>query len=281
MGQRVITIDELHQFEQYLRQEERSAGTIENYRRNMEELAGWLSGQEVTKEQLLAWKEELQAKHLKPTTINVKLAAVSCFLRYMGWQDCQVRFLRVQRRVFRERDRELTRVEYNKLLATACQKGKSRLALLLETICATGVRVSEVQYITVEAAKRGRAEVKMKGKIRTILLPNKLCRKLLKYAQKENAVSGQIFLTRNGTVLSRKQIWAEMKALCKAADVASGKVFPHNLRHLFATVFYRVCHDIVKLADVLGHSRIETTRIYLVTTGFEYARQLEQLGLVS
>ena len=140
--------------------------------------------------------------------------------------------------------------------------------------------MSEVQYITVEAARCGRAEVAMKGKIRTILIPNKLCRKLLKYAKKEKTVSGKIFLTRNGTALSRKQIWAVMKSLCKAAHVAASKVFPHNLRHLFATVFYRACHDIVKLADVLGHSRIETTRIYLVTTGLEYARQLERLGLI-
>ena len=235
----------------------------------------------MTKEQLVAWKDALQAKRLQPTTVNAKLAAIGCFLRVMGWQDCQVRFLRVQRRVFREKEKELTREEYEKLLAAAQQQGSARLALLLETICATGVRVSEVQYITVEAARRGRADVTMKGKIRTILIPNKLCRKLLKYAKQTKTASGKIFLTRNGTALSRKQIWAEMKSLCQAAGVSPGKVFPHNLRHLFATVFYRACHDIVKLADVLGHSRIETTRIYLVTTGFEYAKQLEQLGLAS
>lgn len=281
MTGRVITKTTIEQFEAYLYKEERSNGTVDNYIRNVRELAAWLAGQAVTKEQLVAWKDALQAKRLQPTTVNAKLAAIGCFLRVMGWQDCQVRFLRVQRRVFREKEKELTREEYEKLLAAAQQQGSERLALLLETICATGVRVSEVQYITVEAARRGRAEVTMKGKIRTILIPNKLCRKLLKYAKQTKTASGKIFLTRNGTALSRKQIWAEMKSLCQAAGVSPGKVFPHNLRHLFATVFYRACHDIVKLADVLGHSRIETTRIYLVTTGFEYAKQLEQLGLVS
>lgn len=281
MTGRVITKTTIEQFEAYLHKEERSNGTVDNYIRNVRELAAWLAGQAVTKEQLVAWKDALQAKRLQPTTVNAKLAAIGCFLRVMGWQDCQVRFLRVQRRVFREKEKELTREEYEKLLAAAQQQGSARLTLLLETICATGVRVSEVQYITVEAARRGRADVTMKGKIRTILIPNKLCRKLLKYAKQTKTASGKIFLTRNGTALSRKQIWAEMKSLCQAAGVSPGKVFPHNLRHLFATVFYRACHDIVKLADVLGHSRIETTRIYLVTTGFEYAKQLEQLGLVS
>lgn len=281
MTERVITKATIEQFEAYLHKEERSNGTVDNYIRNVRELAAWLAGQAVTKEQLVAWKDALQAKRLQPTTVNAKLAAIGCFLRVMGWQDCQVRFLRVQRRVFREKEKELTREEYEKLLAAAQQQGSARLTLLLETICATGVRVSEVQYITVEAARRGRADVTMKGKIRTILIPNKLCRKLLKYAKQTKTASGKIFLTRNGTALSRKQIWAEMKSLCQAAGVSPGKVFPHNLRHLFATVFYRACHDIVKLADVLGHSRIETTRIYLVTTGFEYAKQLEQLGLVS
>lgn len=281
MTERVITKATIEQFEAYLHKEERSNGTVDNYIRNVRELAAWLAGQTVTKEQLVAWKDALQAKRLQPTTVNAKLAAIGCFLRVMGWQDCQVRFLRVQRRVFREKEKELTREEYEKLLAAAQQQGSARLALLLETICATGVRVSEVQYITVEAARRGRADVTMKGKIRTILIPNKLCRKLLKYAKQTKTASGKIFLTRNGTALSHKQIWAEMKSLCQAAGVSPGKVFPHNLRHLFATVFYRACHDIVKLADVLGHSRIETTRIYLVTTGFEYAKQLEQLGLAS
>ena len=159
--------------------------------------------------------------------------------------------------------------------------GKERIALLMETICATGIRVSEVKYITAEAAERGRTEVSLKGKVRTILIPGKLCRKLQKYAKKQKIVSGEIFLTRNGKGLSRRQIWAEMKSICGRAGVAASKVFPHNLRHLFARTFYKACRDVVKLADVLGHSSIETTRIYLISTGAEHARQMGRLGLIT
>lgn len=158
--------------------------------------------------------------------------------------------------------------------------GGSRLALLMETICATGIRVSEVRYITVEAVASGRAEISLKGRLRTILIPGKLCRKLKKYVKQQKITSGEIFLTRSGKGMSRKQIWAEMKAVCRKAEVAPSKVFPHNLRHLFARIFYQVCRDVVKLADVLGHSSIETTRIYLISTGAEHARQLDRLGLV-
>ena len=198
----------------------------------------------------------------------------------MGWQELHLKAIRLQRSFFRSNGRELTREEYEKLVEAACRKGDEQLALLMETICATGIRVSEVQYITMEAAKRGRTDIFLKGKIRTILLPEKLCRKLLKYAQKHKTASGEIFLTRSGRSLSRRQIWAEMKQLCRYAGVEPGKVFPHNFRHLFATIFYRACKDIVRLADVLGHSSIETTRIYLTTSGAEHAQQLNRLGLI-
>lgn len=183
--------------------------------------------------------------------------------------------------MFRDSSRDLTRGDYNRLITAAQGRGLDRLALLMETICATGIRVSEVRYITVEAARQGRTEIALKGKIRTILLPNKLCRKLLKFAKKQKTVSGEIFLTKNGKPVSRCQIWAEMKALCKYAGVEPSRVFPHNLRHLFAASFYQAYRDIVKLADVLGHSSIETTRIYLLTSGTEHQRQLDRLGLVS
>lgn len=221
------------------------------------------------------------AQGLKPATVNSKLTALNGFFRFLGRADCRVRLLRLQRRPFRDQSRELTRADYERLLAAAQRQGKPRLKLLLETICATGVRVSELKYITVEAAAHGSAEVALKGKIRMILLPGKLCRKLRQYAREQKIASGEIFLTGSGKSISRKQIWAEMKALCRQAGVEPSRVFPHNLRHLFATEFYRVCRDIVKLADVLGHSSIETTRIYLVTTGAEHARQLERLKLVS
>ena len=176
--------------------------------------------------------------------------------------------------------RELTWADYCRLLDAAGKQGREHLHLLMEAICSTGIRVSEVRYITVEAARRGKAKITLKGKIRTILLPAKLCRKLLKYARAQKTASGKIFLTRSGKSLSRSQIWREMKDLCERAGVARSRVFPHNLRHLFATLFYGACRDIVKLADILGHSSVNTTRIYLMTTGAEHARQLERLGLV-
>ena len=280
MPERSISGDRLAAYAAHLRAEERSPGTIEKYLRDVGALAAWLGGRAVTKEEVTAWRDALLARGLTPSTVNSMLAAVNGFFRFTGREDCRVKFLKVQRRLFRDAGRELTRDEYERLLAAAGNSGQRRLELLMEAICATGIRVSEVRYLTVEAARRGRAEIRRKGKVRTILIPGKLCRKLLKFAQKNKTVSGEIFLTRNGTGLSRRQIWAEMKALCARAGVEPGKVFPHNLRHLFATAFYRACRDIARLADVLGHSSIETTRIYLVTSGSEHLRQLERLRLV-
>ena len=276
-----INPGQLTAFVAHLRAEERSPGTVGKYLRDVSAFACWLGSAPVTKELAAAWKEHLLSQGYAPITINSMLAAVNGLFHFLGWDECRVKFLKVQRRLFRDAGRELTRPEYEQLLAAARERGRERLALLMETICATGIRVSEVKYITVEAAQRGRAEISLKGKIRTILLPGKLCRKLLKYARKQKTVSGELFLTRNGNSLSRRQIWAELKRLCKYAGVEPTKVFPHNLRHLFATIFYRACKDIARLADVLGHSSIETTRIYLVTSGAEHARQMERLGLVS
>ena len=280
MHQHQLTQTQLSAFAGYLRGEEKSAGTTEKYLRDAGRFARWLEGRPVTAEEAAAWREHLTAQGYAPVTVNSMLSAVNHLFRFLGWEECRVKFLKIQRRTFREEGRELTRPEYDRLLAAAQAAGLERLALLMETICATGVRVSEVKYFTVESARRGRAEIRLKGKIRTILLPNKLCRKLLKYAKKQKTVSGEIFLTRNGTSLSRRQIWAELKQLCRRARVSPSKVFPHNLRHLFATTFYKACKDIVRLADVLGHSSIETTRLYLVTTGTEHIRLLEKLGLV-
>ena len=209
------------------------------------------------------------------------MSALNGLFRFLGWEGCRARFVKVQRRLFRDPARELTRPDYDRLITTARELGKERLALVMETICATGVRVSELRYLTVDAIQRGRAEISLKGKIRTILIPTKLRRKLLKYAKKNKTASGEIFLTGNGKSLSRRQIWAEMKRLCVRAGVEPSRVFPHNLRHLFATAYYRAYRDIAKLADVLGHSSIETTRIYLLTSGAEHQRQLDRLGLVS
>ena len=280
MAEYRITAEQITDFAKHLRQGERSSGTIENYLRHVRAFAAWLGGRPVTKEAATEWKEYLLDKGYCPSTINAMVGGLNRFLAFVGWQECQVKALRLQRQLFRDDSRELTRAEYDCLIAAAHALGRERLALLMETICATGIRVSEVKYLTVEAAERGRAEIALKGKIRTILIPGKLRRKLLKYARKNKTASGEIFLTRSGKGLSRKQIWAEMKAICEKAGVAPSKVFPHNLRHLFARTFYKVCRDVAKLADVLGHSSIETTRIYLISTGTEHASLLERLGLV-
>ena len=278
--ERCITEGLIEAFIERLRAEERSAGTIEKYRRDVTEFAMWLGGRAVDREQTASWRESLLREGRRPGTVNGKLTALCAFFRFMDWEECKVHFLKLQRQLFRDDSRELTRGEYERLLKTAHEQGKQRLALLIETICATGIRVSEVRYITLEAVRRGRAEISLKGKRRVILLPGKLCRKLQKYAKKQKIASGEIFITRNGRGISRKQIWAEMKTLCNDANVAPTKVFPHNLRHLFARCFYQASHDVASLADVLGHSSIETTRIYLISTGTEHAKQLERLGLV-
>jgi len=272
---------EIRSFGLYLRQEERAKGTVEKYLRDLTAFLRWLGERTLTKEAAADWKEFLLGQGYAPATVNSMLAALNTFLRFTGREDCRVKFLKLQRRLFRDERRELKKEEFDRLLETARSLGRERLTLLMETISATGIRVSEVRYITLEAVQQGRAEIALKGKIRTILLPNKLCRKLLKYAGKRKTASGEIFLTRGGNSLSRKQIWREMKGLCRAAGVEPSKVFPHNLRHLFARTFYQACRDVVKLADVLGHSSIETTRIYLISTGAEHARQMGRLGLIT
>ena len=282
MGKRLLLTEEnIRKFELALYREEREASTVEVYLRNLRRFAAWAEEKTVDKDAAIRWKAALVGEGYSPVTVNAMLAAVNKFFLVMGYASYKVRYLRVQRRSFRSPGRELTQQEYRRLVDTALGSGNERLALLMECICATGIRVSEVKYITVEAAQNGMAEVALKGKIRTILLPNKLCRKLLKYTKRRKISAGEIFLTGEGRSLSRKFIWAEMKKLCQKAGVERSKVFPHNLRHLFARTFYRSCRDVVKLADVLGHSSIETTRIYLLSTGKEYARQLDRLGLVS
>lgn len=281
MNNRELVPERIKGYLQSLVEEERAAATIEKYRRDILGFAGWLAGRPVTKETAAGWKAGLLEAGLSPVTVNAKLSAINGLFRFLDWEDCRVRFLKVQRQVFREPARELAKGDYIRLLDAAREKGKARLALVMECICATGIRVSEVRYITLDAARRGRAEIRLKGKVRIILLPGKLCRKLLEFARKQKIASGEIFLTKDGTSLSRGRIWRDMKALCQSAGVQASKVFPHNLRHLFATVFYRASRDIVKLADMLGHSSINTTRIYLMTTGIEHAHTLERLGLVS
>ena len=281
MEERILKAEQLEAYIGHLRQEERAQGTIEKYLRDLRAFFSWMGGRPVDRGAAADWKALLLERGDSPSTVNVKLSALNGFFKFMGWEENRVKFLRIQRRAFRDQDRELTRPEYVRLLAAARAEGRDRLELLMEAICSTGIRVSEVRFLTVEAVRRSRAEVRLKGKIRTILIPGKLASKLLKYARKKKIASGEIFLTRSGRSLSRRQIWREMKGVCVRAGVEAGKVFPHNLRHLFAASFYQASRDIVKLADVLGHSSIETTRIYLMTSGAEHARYLDRLGLVT
>ena len=281
MTHRYLRKQELKEYRCHLLHKECSCGTIEKYLRDVRQFMRWLNGAAVEGSSVSTWKQTLLAQQLSPVTINSKIAALNGLFQMLGWHDCRSSYIKVQRRLFRDASRELSREEYEQLVQTAHVGHKRRLALVMETICASGIRVSELRYITVEAARGGKAEIMLKGKVRVILLPDKLCRKLLKFAKKEKITSGEIFLTTGGKSLSRKQIWADMKALAKRAGIDARKIFPHNLRHLFATVFYTACKDIVRLADVLGHSSIETTRIYLITSGAEHRQQLEKLQLVT
>lgn len=274
---RQISQSHIAAYARFLRQEERAPATIEKYLRDVRSFVSWLNSKPVTRQLAAEWKSHLLSEGLSPATVNGKVSAVNGLFRFLGWEDCRVKFLKLQRRAFRDASRDLTKSDFERLRSAASE----RLALLLEAICATGIRVSEVRYITVEAAQDGRVDISLKGKIRTILLPGKLCRKLLKFARQQKIASGEIFLTKDEKSLSRHQIWREMKLLCKKAGVEASKVFPHNLRHLFAVTFYKATRDIAKLADLLGHSSINTTRIYLLTTGEEHVRQLEMLRLVS
>ena len=276
----IITTEHIDAYCLSLLADERAAGTVAKYRRDLTAFVRWLEGRAVTKESAAGWKAHLMNHGYAPRTINSMLAAINGFFRFMDW-GIRVKFLKIQRQLFRDPAREMTREEYTRLLTTARETGQERLALIIETLCATGIRISELRYITVEAAKDGRATIALKGKIRTILLPTKLHRKLVKYAKKEKIASGAIFRTKSGKPISRRQVWYELKRLCQAAGVEPTKVFPHNFRHLFATTFYKACKDIARLADVLGHSNIETTRIYLAVSGEEQTRQLDRLGLVS
>ena len=275
-----LTEREFDQFEDYLRHDEREESTIEAYLRSLTRFAEWADGRAVTKELAMEWKTALAEAGYRPISVNAMLAAVNKFFTCMGREDCKVKYLKLQRQMFRKSEKDLSKEEYQRLVQAAHEKGDLRMELILETICATGIRVGELKYITVEAVRAGVAEIALKGKIRTILLPHRLCRKLQKYAKQQKIASGKLFLTQDGLPVSRQSIWTRMKALCEAAGVERTKVFPHNLRSLFARSFYGSCHDVVRLADVLGHSSIETTRIYLMSTGKEYLRQLDKLGLV-
>lgn len=278
MNQRIISVQAIQNFEHYLLSDEKSTATVEKYLRDVRAFSQYTGNLPVTKEIAVAYKMHLTERCYAASSINSMLAAINHFLSFQGWEDCKVKCVRTQRKVYCSEDKVLTKEEYLRLLSAS--KNKKQLNLILQTICSTGLRISEIQYFTVEAVSKGEINVTCKNKTRTILVPRKLRKLLLSFAKQKNIRSGSIFVTRTGMPLDRSNIWKQMKNLCEQAQVNPRKVFPHNLRKLFARTFYTVEKDIAKLADILGHGSIETTRIYIMTTGVEHRRQMERLGLL-
>lgn len=277
--QRIITVDLVQQYREWLIEQEKSTGTIQTYCRNLKSLIVFLNGSPVTKSEMISWKEELRNRYA-PSSVNAMLAAAGSFLDYCGFTDCKVKALKIQKELFCKEERELTKDEYLRLLREAELSGNKRLSLVLQTICSTGIRVSELQCVTVETVAAGRAVVSSKGKTRTVFLPEKLRHILKTYIREQKRTAGSVFITKAGKPLNRSNIWRDMKKLCEGAGVEPGKVFPHNLRHLFARIYYTLEKDLSRLADILGHTSISTTRIYTMESGAVHRRQIERMGLV-
>ena len=278
MEERKLTQDQICSFRQYLIREEKSTATVEKYLRDVHAFSVYVGESAVTKEVVMTYKKNLQIKEYAVRSINSMLASLNSLLTFLGWSDCKVKCLKQQKQVYCAEEKELLKAEYMRLLEAA--KKKPQLQLVMQTICGTGIRVSELRFFTVENVKQGEVVVNCKGKARTILIPGTLRKLLWNYARSEKIHSGVIFINQNGKPLNRSYIWAQMKELCEEARVNPSKVFPHNLRKLFARTFYGIEKDIAKLADILGHSSIDTTRIYIMTTGTEHRRKIERLGLV-
>ena len=274
-----ITGKIIKKYRAYLEDGEKSKATIEKYIRDITAFAAWLGNNEVTKAKVLEYKEYLMGGYLA-ASVNSMLSSLNGFFEFMGEHGLKVKSLKIQKQIFAKNEKELSKAEYERLLKAAKSKGNSKLNLIMQTICATGIRVSELCYITKESLKDGRAEVHMKGKLRIIIIPDRLCKMLKKYAAEQGITSGSIFVTKSGKPLDRSHIWRLMKSLCESAGVDKKKVFPHNLRHLFARTFYSIEKDIVRLADILGHSSVNTTRIYTMETWEICRRQVQRLGLL-
>ena len=273
-----LSTEEIKEFAIYLCREEKSTATQEKYLRDVQAFCAYADGNEITKELVVAWKKQLVESSYAVRSINSMLASLNSLLDFLGLPACKVKSIRTQRQTYCTEDKELTKTEYLRLLAAS--KKNEQLNLVIQTICSTGIRVSELRYFTVEAIRHGEVTVDCKNKTRTILVPGKLKNVLLNYANRHSITTGAIFVTRTGKPLNRSNIWSAMKKLCEAAGVKPSKVFPHNLRKLFARTFYGIEKDIAKLADILGHSSINTTRIYIMTSGSEHRRKIERLGLV-
>ena len=279
MPKKIISDALIEDYCRWMYENEMSTGTIKKYHYYLNLFRAFLNGSAVDKKKVIIWKEELREEY-SPVTANGALAALNGFFRHCGWKGCTAKFIKIKQRIFCPKQRELSREEYTKLVAAARQEGNERLCLLLQTVCSTGIRISELSYITVSAVERQIAEVDCKGKVRTVFLTDKLCGLLREYARKMDIRSGMIFITRSGKPMDRSNIWREMKKIGVKAGVSPDKVFPHNLRHLFARVYYSQEQDLVKLADILGHSSVNTTRIYTMESGENHMRQLEKMGLL-
>lgn len=280
MKGRILTKKQIAAFVVYLKSEEKSENTVEKYIRDVRAFFDYTNGTEITKETVIAYKNNLLSENYAARSINSMLASINSLLLFLGWADLKVKSIKLQRQIYCPEEKELTKAEYMRLVHTAKQKGNERLNLLIQTICGTGIRVSELQFITVEAVKCGEAVVSLKGKTRSVFIVRELQKKLLRYAAEQKIATGAIFITQSGKPMSRTNIWREMKSLCAQAGVNPQKVFPHNLRHLFARTFYGIEKDIAKLADILGHSSINTTRIYIITTGNEHRQRMENMRLI-
>lgn len=280
MKGRILTENQIAAFAVYLKSEEKSENTIEKYIRDVRAFAAYVGESDITKETVISYKNQLFSESYAARSINSMLASINSLLAFLGWTDLKVKSIKLQRQIYCPEEKELTKAEYMRLVNTAKQKGNERLNLLIQTICGTGIRVSELQYITVEAVTCGEAVVSLKGKTRSVFIVRELQKKLLRYAAEQRITTGAIFITRSGKPMSRTNIWREMKSLCEQAEVNPQKVFPHNLRHLFARTFYGIEKDIAKLADILGHSSINTTRIYIITTGNEHRQRMENMRLI-
>ena len=279
MKERLITAKTISKFRAHLIFEEKAAATIEKYIRDVKAFSIYTQGKAVTKGTVIAYKNHLQEKYAV-RSVNSMLASINSLFTFLNWFDLRVKSLKLQQQVFCSEEKELTRAEYKRLCQVAKQKKNERLNLIIQTICATGIRVSELRFITVETAKRGEAIVSCKAKTRSVFIVKELKQKLLRYAAEQGIKRGMIFVTKSGKPINRTNIWREMKALCKDANVSPQKVFPHNLRHLFARTFYGIEKDIAKLADILGHSSINTTRIYIISTGTEHRKRMENMRLI-
>lgn len=274
---RILTDEKISSYKEYLIEEEKSSATIEKYLYDVKVFVDYAKHKEITKEIVLEYKKYLISKYAV-RSVNSKLASLASLFDFLGWSDLKVKNLKLQKQTYLSEDKELTKDEYYRLLNAA--KNNQRLHLIIETICSTGIRVSELKYFTLEAVKKGTIVVNCKNKTRSILVPRQLKDKILKFAKQRNISDGIVFRTRNNKPMNRSNIWSEMKKLCKSAKVNPSKVFPHNLRKLFARTFYGIEKDIAKLADILGHSTIDTTRIYIMSSGNEHRRKIERLGLV-